>query len=232
MLGRSIVLSNVRSLKRDYLIHKKYEKAKISHRGDTLKNIVKQVAKEVKESQETVINAHKFGRAIDRLHKSGLDKNKLLHGKVELYNRNSIILLAKLESRIRKKAIKYINNGESVEYTLILILPNPTRKEILIPFGALSKKEKIKVLILVGDGKRTFNLAGKSRLTKIPKKLLRELKSEPISEMPHVLMLPFIKKDYDYIIETFNMIYKNHKDHPKSLYEICRFYRKNHDKEA
>lgn len=220
MLGR-------KDVKREYSIHEMYEKAKKS-KGESysLKNIVKQVAKKAKVSEKTVRDAHKFGRAIDTLHNSGLDKNKILSGKVNLFNRNSVSILASLEEKKIRKAIKYINNGEadSVEYALLLLLPKWKRDEILIAFPDLSKPEIDKKLTSVGDGNYIKSLLTKSRFTKIPQ--LKELKSEPISEMKKIEVIAFDPKEYDFIIETFNMISK--KNYGKSIYVISCFYREHH----
>lgn len=230
MLGR-------RNIQREYMIHKMYEKAKKAKKSKgesySLKDIVKQVAKEAGVTQKAVKDAHKFGRAIDVLYKSGLDKNnKIGSYKVKLYNRNSVIILASLEEEKIRKAIKYINNGEadSVEDALLFLLPKWKRVEIVIAFPDLPKWKIDQILTPVGDGKYIEKLieehtAGRPHFTKIPKPP-KEPKSEPISERKKIEVIAFDPKEYDFIIETFNMISK--KNYGKSIYEISCFYREHH----
>lgn len=70
-----------------------------------LENSQKEVAKKLKIHENTVYNAHKFGKAVDKLDTSGLDKNDILSGKTET-SQKDVIKLASFKRKKRGKIIK------------------------------------------------------------------------------------------------------------------------------
>jgi hypothetical protein len=119
-LGRRNLLPE----QKQYLIHKMYENEKHApHRpkndakGAPLKTDVK-IAKRIQVSERTIHNAHKFGKALDMLNSSGLDKNKILSGEIKA-SQKSVIKLASFKPEDRDKVIKKLEEPRANIKTVI-----------------------------------------------------------------------------------------------------------------
>lgn len=101
---------------KQYLIHKMYENEKKSHGGDRksdkikssqwpLEKTAEKIAEETNVSASTVKRAHQYGKAVDKVHESGLDRDEILSGEVDA-SQKDIVELATLDVNEIKEIIE------------------------------------------------------------------------------------------------------------------------------
>ena len=129
-LGRRNLLPE----QKQYLIHKMYENEKKDKLDNLKQNSPKYnsctsdeptdkvVSKRMKVSEQTVHNAHKFGKAVDKLNESGLDRNDILSGNIDITQKD-VVKLGSFKNKKLKKIIKMLKDEEadSVKHAELLI---------------------------------------------------------------------------------------------------------------
>jgi len=130
-----------------YLIHKMYENEKKKSAGNPHTKKVngatvaplktrKKIAEKTKVSERSVDAAHKYGKAVDTVHESGLDRNEILAGEVDATQKD-IIELGNLDKNDRKETIKQVNDENK---KIKDILKEKKAKESISKTVEISKK--------------------------------------------------------------------------------------------
>jgi len=138
---------NSSSEQKAYLIHKMYENEKKKSAGNPHTKKVngatvaplktrKKIAEKTKVSERSVDAAHKYGKAVDTVHESGLDRNEILAGEVDATQKD-IIELGNLDKNDRKETIKQVNDENK---KIKDILKEKKAKESISKTVEISKK--------------------------------------------------------------------------------------------